>query len=288
MEQSRRSRPVTIAIPSSLTLDIPHLREKTTLIGQIGRAAAVFRVEHIVIYRDPLESRNEDLLMKKLLQYMDTPQYLRKALFPLDKSMAYAGLLHPIRTPHHPTARKIQDLRIGEMRKGVVVETRGGKAVVDIGLEKTVALASAEPPTDRRLTVRITQTEPRLKGQIIKDGEVPFYWGFDVATAKSLSKAVESFRPGLAVATSRRGTPLGTSLTRLRSEWADSGSLLLAFGSTKNGLAEMLRSEGMELEDVFDFTLNFVPNQGSQTVRTEEALLCVLGIVNVLLDDVAD
>ena len=288
MEQSRRNRPVTIAIPSSLISDVPHLREKTTLVGQIGRAAAVFRVEHIVVYKDPLESRNEEVLIKKLLEYMDTPQYLRKALFPLDTSLAYAGLLHPLRTPHHPIASRVRDLQIGDMRKGVVVETHGGKALVEIGVERTIALKSAEPTRDRKRSVRITQIKPRLEGETVEDREVPFYWGFEVVTARSLSEVVKNFRPGLTVATSRWGDSLMNSLTQLRNEWAHKNSLLLAFGSSKNGLAEILRSEGMELGEVFDFTLNFVPDQGSQTVRTEEALLCVLGIVNVLLDDVAD
>lgn len=279
---------MTIAIPSSLTSDIPHLREKTILVGQIGRAAAVFRVEHIVIYRDPLESRNEEILMKRLLEYMDTPQYLRKALFPLDTSLVYAGLLHPLRTPHHPTARKVQDLRIGDIRKGVVVETRGGRAWIDIGVEEPISLVSAEPIRDRRRSVRITQTKPRPEFEIIEDKKVPLYWGFDVTTARSLLEATKSFRPGLTIATSRRGSPLATSLMQLKNKWAHTDSLLLAFGSSKNGLSEILGYEGGELGDVFDFTLNFVPDQGTQTVRTEEALVCALGVINVLLDDVAN
>jgi len=36
---------LAIAIPTSVISDTPHLREKTSKIGLIGRAAAVFRVD---------------------------------------------------------------------------------------------------------------------------------------------------------------------------------------------------------------------------------------------------
>lgn len=288
MEPSRRSKPITIAIPSSLTSDIPHLREKTTMVGQIGRAAAVFRVEHIIIYRDPLESRNEERLVKRLLEYIDTPQYLRKSRFPLDNSMAYAGLLHPLRTPHHPNAKRVNDLQVGDIRKGIVVGSGKAKTMIDIGVKKLIDVASKEPLVGRIKNVRITQIEPELEGTLVEDREIRSYWGFDVTTARSLAEYARHFRPGLTVATSRRGSQLQESLMRLRNKWVLANSFLLAFGSPKNGLAEMLRAEGGHLGDVFDFTLNFIPNQGSQTVRTEEALLCTLGIINVLLDSGSD
>ena len=46
----RRKPSFSIAIPSSLVSDTPHLREKTAKIGLIGRSAAIFRVEEIVVY----------------------------------------------------------------------------------------------------------------------------------------------------------------------------------------------------------------------------------------------
>ncbi len=43
---------LAIAIPASTISDTPHLREKTAKIGLIGRAAAIFRVEEIILYPD--------------------------------------------------------------------------------------------------------------------------------------------------------------------------------------------------------------------------------------------
>jgi predicted SPOUT superfamily RNA methylase MTH1 len=58
---------------------------------------------------------------------------------------------------------------------------------------------------------------------------------------------------------------------------------LILFGSPRSGLQEILQEEGTSLENVANITLNFVPEQGTATVRTEEALYIVLGIINLLL-----
>ncbi|NIU85482.1 MAG: RNA-binding protein, partial [Candidatus Thorarchaeota archaeon] len=49
---TKRNHEISAAIPSSLVAEISHLREKTSIIGQIGRASAIFRVNHIYIYKD--------------------------------------------------------------------------------------------------------------------------------------------------------------------------------------------------------------------------------------------
>ena len=59
-----------MAIPSSLVSEVPHLREKTSSIGNIGRAAALFRVDDIYIYPD---DPDEAQLIRLILSYMETP-----------------------------------------------------------------------------------------------------------------------------------------------------------------------------------------------------------------------
>ena len=61
-----------IAIPASVISDTPHLREKTSKIGLIGRAAAIFRVNEIIVYPDnPKVNQSRDVdLIAILLAYM--------------------------------------------------------------------------------------------------------------------------------------------------------------------------------------------------------------------------
>ncbi len=77
---------LAVAIPAPVVSDTPHLREKTSKIGLIGRAAAIFRVDEIVVYVDnPKVNQRADVdLIATLLEYMETPQYLRKRLFKIE------------------------------------------------------------------------------------------------------------------------------------------------------------------------------------------------------------
>ncbi|MEM0313394.1 MAG: RNA methyltransferase, partial [Candidatus Bathyarchaeia archaeon] len=75
-----KGKNISIAIPASVVSDTPHLREKTSKVGLIGRAAAIFGVDEIIIYRDdPEANQGRDInLIAALLSYMETPQYLKK------------------------------------------------------------------------------------------------------------------------------------------------------------------------------------------------------------------
>jgi len=74
-----KPRSLSLLLPSSLAIDASDLRSKTAKIGQIARAASVFRADRIVIYRDP--DLDETELIERILNYAETPQYLRKRLF---------------------------------------------------------------------------------------------------------------------------------------------------------------------------------------------------------------
>ncbi len=74
MNSNRRDYRLTIAIPSSLVSEVPHLREQTSVIGRVARIAAIHRVEDIYVYRD---SPDESRLIQLILTYIETPQYLR-------------------------------------------------------------------------------------------------------------------------------------------------------------------------------------------------------------------
>jgi methyltransferase len=104
---------ISVAIPDSCLLDEQTLRDKTLKIGQIARASSIFRVKTIYLYQDrEAKVRNTDRrLIKLILRYLDTPQYLRRNLFPQMQELRYAGLLPPIRAPHHKDWRDIKTVR---------------------------------------------------------------------------------------------------------------------------------------------------------------------------------
>jgi predicted SPOUT superfamily RNA methylase MTH1 len=131
-----------------------------------------------------------------------------------------------------------------------------------------------------RVAIRISSREP-VRARIV-DEPVP---GFDVSRA-DLEEALGRADAGVAIATSRHGEALTTTrLPQLASRIEREGATV-AFGSPGRGLPAIL---GVDVEDAvepadgpgFDLWLNTIPRQGSETVRTEEAMFASLATLTL-------
>ncbi|MGB9756845.1 MAG: putative RNA uridine N3 methyltransferase, partial [Candidatus Bathyarchaeales archaeon] len=223
-------------------------------------------------------------LIATLLSYMETPQYLRKSLFTLKPELRYAGILPPLRTPHHPLNRKIKSLKVGEYREGVIISNTREGALIDIGVEQPALLADKQLPMQKRVTVKIARTEKRVEVELASRDEISEYWGYVVTVEpKSLSALLKRGNFDLTIATSKHGAPLAKVAEKLSERWKKAGKILLAFGAPTQGLYEIAKKEGLNLNEIVDFVVNTIPLQGTETVRTEEALLASLAIFNANL-----
>jgi predicted SPOUT superfamily RNA methylase MTH1 len=275
---------LTVAIPASVISDTPHLREKTAKVGLIGRAAAIFRVKEIIVYPDnPKINQSRDIeLIATLLAYMETPQYLRKRLFKLEPRLQFAGILPPLRTPHHPLNRKTEDLKPGEYREGVVLSQVKEGLLVDVGFERPVLLREKQYAVGKRLTVQIVKAGEQIEVQTVNRDDVAVYWGFVVSAEKcSFVKIVENGKFDLTIATSKIGDAFADVAAKLSERWKVANTVFVGFGAPTRGLHEIAGDEGVKLNDIVDFVVNTIPEQGTETVRTEEALLASLAILNV-------
>jgi predicted SPOUT superfamily RNA methylase MTH1 len=274
---------LVVAIPASVVSDTPHLREKTSKVGLIGRAAAIFRVNEIVVYADnPKVNQRADVdLIATLLEYMETPQYLRKRLFKIEPRLQYAGILPPLRTPHHPLNSKTANLKVGEYREGVVLsETKEG-LLVDVGVEQPALLREKQFAVGKRVTLQIVKAGEHVEVQVVSR-EVPSYWGYTVTVERhSLKRLIEDRKFGLTVGTSIKGAKWAGIAGELAEKWRKADSVLVAFGAPTRGMYEIAKDEGVKLVELVDFVVNTIPAQGTETVRTEEALLATLAILNV-------
>lgn len=280
LEVPRRPQRLSVALPSSFTRDVPHLREKTNRAGLIARSLAIFRVDEVIIYNDDaaVHSTNEAKLLEKLLAYQETPQYLRRALFRRDPDLQFSGTLPPLRMPSHPN---VGEPRIGEIREALVIES-GPKSLVSAGLIRPVEISLKLRP-DERVTIKLVEISPRLVGELVSPSRLPIYWGFRVTRANlRLGKLIGNMRPDLAISTSRRGKPVREAMDDLSLRWATSERPLVLFGSPSEGVPEILVREGADVTKMVDFNLNMIPSQGVETVRTEEAVLATLSILNLL------
>jgi len=282
----KRSWRLAVAVPCSLVADVPHLREKTSRLGFLGRALGIFRVDEALIYSDLPgdEARREGRFISSVLTYMETPQHLRKRLLRMSPDLRFVGVLPPLRTPNHPISRRVEDLSIDETREGMVVEADSQASRVDIGVG---ALADVPARLHRgsRVSVRIRRIAPKIVAELVEENRIDIYWGFRV-TLKNLplGRLIKETKPDVVIATSRLGDRVDRMLDQLRTAMSRASRVLLAFGSPRRGLHAIIDDEGMKLSEVATFTMNFIPHQGTQTVRTEEAVHSALTMLNAILD----
>jgi len=277
---------LSIAIPSSLLEDCSTLREKTIKLGLIGRACSIFRVEEVLVFRDfRRDVSNDAELIKLVLEYLETPQYLRKRLFKRNPNLRFVGLLPPLRTPHHPLASNINEIPNVTMRDGVIVKKVGKGYLVDVGLESplTVVDLATEYKAGDRVSVLINKLTG--KHRFVDPKSFNVYWGFKVRVLKrGLKEIRKRMKRDLVIATSRRGWLISNTkiFSKLKAKLNEADHIIILFGSPRAGLFEISTSQGLELSKISDFIINFIPHQGTFTVRTEEAIFSTLSIINLL------
>jgi predicted SPOUT superfamily RNA methylase MTH1 len=262
---------VAVAIPNTLLEEKESLRDKTAKLGLVARACAIYGVDVIEVFEDP-KGVGESQVIRRVLEYLETPQYLRRRLFPLDETLKFAGVLPPLRIPSHKPRIPLDKVEAGEVREGVV----NGDGTIDVGLEAAPKLRG-EAKAGARVTVRITSTRPLSAEPVARD-KVKDYWGYSVEY-KTLEEALSDQRFEVKLATSRLGIKLPDALPRIRSLLERAKSVKLIFGSPLRGLYDMA---GRELDRRVDMVVNLFPGQQVATVRTEEALFAGLGVVSLI------
>jgi predicted SPOUT superfamily RNA methylase MTH1 len=271
-----RSYRLGIAIPSSLTVETADPKLRAYKVGQIARAAALFRVSEIVVYRDRQQPDAREIVA--LLRYAETPQYLRRHLFGKTALLRYAGVLPPLRMPHHMVTPSLEE---GQYREGVVQRHNGltdvGSDVsvwVDVGATSPVPMAESVP-VGTRITVRIYSRDGLFW---CTPEQSLYYWGYRTTTSPSLHRPCAGADLALITSVEGEGMEAG-SLSLLGERLA--GNVLVVFGSPDRGVGSILKDEGHSISEYSSVVANMVPNQGTATVRTEEAVYATLALLNV-------
>ncbi len=247
---------LSIAIPSSALINETDEKIKAYKVGMIARAAAIFRVDEIIIYRDPICDESD--YIKDILEYLETPQYLRKHIFPLKSSLRYAGILPPLAIPSHKT----KHLKVGEIREGVVRHVApDGTRWVDVGVKALALLRGSSAPKGARVTVRVCSKNPLL----VEEARPEEYWGYKVRKME-LEEVLERDN---VVITSRKCKVVKLESIRR--------NVTLVFGNPEEGVFEIAKRLGIEMRAE---CWNTVPLQGTRSVRLEEAIFATLAIVN--------
>lgn len=247
---------IKVAIPSSSLINETDEKIKVYKLGIIARALAIYRVKEIIIYRDPV--LDEARFMRKVLEFLETPQYLRKHLFPIDEELRFIGVVPPLAIPSH----KSKHLKIGEVREGIVKRVApDGTRWVDVGVDALAPL-ECECLKGARVTVRIVSKTPLR----VEKAEPEEYWGYRVREAE----LEEVLREENVIVTSRRGKVPRPEEVR---------GATFVFGNPKEGVFEIMKRIGIDMEVE---AWNTIPKQGVRSVRLEEAIISTLAIVNFI------
>jgi len=155
-------------------------------------------------------------------------------------------------------------------------------------MERPVKIAEPIPPKTR---VTLHFPNQSFEGAEPVDPAAPrteagYYWGYQVRKASSLSNVfTESTWEGgydISIGTSERGIPASKAFPPARKPKFN--HLLIVFGGPRGleyaAMNDRELSEmgigGAKTRELFDHWVNVLPNQGSRTIRTEEAVFIAL------------
>ncbi|SFC58685.1 hypothetical protein SAMN05444422_11148 [Halobiforma haloterrestris] len=287
---------VSVLVPSSLTREAEDKREATRKLGYVARAATIYRVDRLIVYpdRDGETGRFGDGFVSTVLRYAATPPYLRNEAWGMRDELEYVGVLPPLRAVSR-TGSESNDS--GSLRQGIVTEVGPeGRVRVNCGMQHPISLNTPpdmEVEEGERVTVRISSRRP-VRAKLV-DRPLP---GLSVERT-DLSAALGREDAGVRIAASRYGEELTVGRLETLAGRIEDDGLTVAFGAPERGLPDILGIEasavavdpdpsdrgdsdaddGVEptpADPGFDLWLNTVPDQGSDVVRTEEAVFATL------------
>lgn len=298
---------ISVAIPDSSLSDEKGLREKTLKIGKFARTFSIFGVEKIVIYKDPTETRKKSdmFLLNLILEFLNTPQYLRKSIYPMNSDLSYIGLLPPIRAPQHTNKVRIKDVKVGEIRVGVLHDknsmlkkmdrktfTNTDKSIInfnkgrfdyyiDVGLDYPIPFLG-EGRDGEKVVVKFVNSYPHLK--VIKasgrDLE-KLYLGYSIVKVNSLEDFLKKLdEKTFVIFTSKNGRIFKSVEFQFKQSINNFENLLIVFGSPSKGIKEIYTNYHTTKNSMY---LNMFPDQKTHTIRLEEAILGTLTLLNHFL-----
>lgn len=169
--------------------------------------------------------------------------------------------------------------------------------MVEVGMRNPVAITDDIPP-NTRVTLHFPEQSLKNPEPVHPTGprtDAGYYWGYNVRKASSLSAVFteSAFEGGydLSIGTSERGT--SASKTFPVSKKPKFEHLLIVFGGPR-GLEYAAMNDpelggmgisGGRTRELFDHWVNVLPNQGSRTIRTDEAVFIALTSLRGLWDE---
>ena len=300
-KSSKVNYTLSILIPSSIVDNAQSKELRTYLIGELARTIGIFKISEVIIFHDKLKDNSRDYInyFVKNLQYLETPQYLRKTLFPMSEDLKLSGLMNPLESQHH-----LRKDEWSPYREGCVLDrpVNGDYSWVNIGLNKDCKINQKIPPKTR-VTVKLnennfnnklkyyTGTPVSMSEPYLKNGT---YWGYVVRVCETykdiFNNSIYDEGYDFVIGTSDKGENYKNADYGKKKDFKH---CLIIFGGI-SGIEGLMNDDehnninSKNIEKNFDLYLNTCMNQGLRTIRTEEAILISLAVIKPELDKIKE
>ena len=294
---------IFVAITDSSLSDERNLREKTIKIVRFAREFSIFGVKKNILSKN---MNSDKLLMKLILDFLNTPQYLRKLIYPLDHELSYIGLLPPIKAPQHKKKVKLSEVRKGELRIGLVyhrnsllnkifsnkinnnkkfmldLRKRNYEYYIDVGLDFPIPFLG-KGIDGQKIIVKFIDSYPNLKAIEATEMDIDKeYLGYDILSINSIDEFLRKIDPKtFVVFTSKKGIIFRNIESQFKGIIKKFENLLIVFGSPSKGISDIYPNFQKINNSMY---LNIFPDQKTDTIRLEEAILGTLTIFNHFLN----
>lgn len=250
-----------LLIPSTFTGEKKDIKIRNFLISQVARAAVTFGINEIGVYydKDPkFDSHGLGRYIVKVLKYLNTPPYIRKIAFPIEKDLKEIGSCLPIKARYHYDRSRYTYVYVLNKKEDLYRVTDGS--------------IEFEVKSKKKYKSNILIYDKNKK-EFVEKYETEIYFGYEVFYYnKPLEKLLNKLKKEnfLIIGTSK----LGEDIRKVN--FKTKNNIAIAFGSFARGFEDIWKEN---FKEMFDIVINSVPDQQIESIRTEEAIFYTLALL---------
>jgi len=267
MQQEFLKSKIFVLLPDSLLENEDTLLLKTRKIGFLARIMTIFRIPKVFFYDDSGSTEDKQILAN-ILNYLNAPPYLRKYI-PRTSNLRNTAILTPIHSPNHIGVRYNNIDYVA----GMVVESTETGIYVDIGTGSPQKI-STSLRFDNRESVIVQSKNQDVS--LVTQFPPSLYWHTNY---EIISRTIEDYilehPDSYVIGASKSGDAVTYSILKEIQQHTHP-TYLLACGPLQGSFRAYIKNP-----DLIDKWINFIPNQGTKTVKIEEALHSALSLMNL-------
>ncbi|MHA1454030.1 MAG: putative RNA uridine N3 methyltransferase [Promethearchaeota archaeon] len=267
MQLALQKSKISVLLPDSFLENEDTLLLKTRKIGTLARTTTMFRIGHVYFYKESGLDKDRKIL-GDICTHLSLPPYLRK-YGPHSPNLRYTAVLPPVHSPSHFGV----EYKTFSYSEGIVIEKFGDKISVDIG-KKTPLNILNKGYYKKGDSVIIQSANKSIEVQ----DKIPdsIFWKtlFEIGDL-TLDQYMQSNPRSYVIALSKSGKSISSNLL-LELQNSSHSHFLLVFGPIKGSLRDYVKN----LNSI-DKWINIIPNQGTKTIKIEEAVQSALTLINL-------